>query len=128
MKLKHLLRRTGVCLIMSAAMLISSIAGSGDVKPLYAAESPQTAADGTRAQKLYDSMMKSNSSMPVPEKYKKDYEPYGYGLDVPFFLNRQDELVLWDSNDKTGSDQLRFEIYDGLKEGNTGSLFSNAKE
>ena len=118
-----------VCAVLTAAMVLSGIpAFNGTTDAQAAAKQSEEARLEAIGKRTYDNIMKSISEMPEPDLYINSDDPYGYGLDVPFFFNRQDELVLWDSHNKTNSDQLNFEVYDNLKSKNTGSLFSGAKE
>ena len=78
-------------------------------------------------EELYDSIMKTNNEMDVPGAYNKDVNPYGYGFDVPFFINQQSEILTWNSNNMdSGNTSLTINSYDNLKSDNTGAVYDGA--
>ena len=69
----------------------------------------------------YDTIMKNF----IPDCFKNpDFEPYGFGKDVPFLMNEQSELLLYMTN-KDSSGKITT-IFDKIKSESTGDLIDNA--
>ena len=69
----------------------------------------------------YDTIMKNF----IPDCFKNpDFEPYGFGKDVPFLMNEQSELLLYMTN-KDSSGKITT-IFDKIKSESTGDLINNA--
>ncbi|MBQ3291641.1 MAG: hypothetical protein IJH43_04615 [Mogibacterium sp.] len=54
-----------------------------------------------------------------------DYEPYGFGKDVPFFLNKQSELLFYQTNSESSGDIGTF--FDKLNKASTDNVLSGSK-
>lgn len=80
------------------------------------------AAENEVAKKDYENLI--NMENESPDLMKLDKDPYGYGRNIPFLMNRQEELVVWDSRYKSNSDQLEFEVYDNLRSGNENDVLA----
>ena len=82
-------------------------------------ESAQAADDGKAA---YDEVMRVEE----PDTYKdQSYEPYGYGEDVPFMMNKQSELLFYQTSPDSSGDITTF--YDTLKTASDGDVLGGTK-
>ncbi len=62
----------------------------------------------------------------APQDWQSEKDPFGYGLDVPFFLNQQQELLMLRSKGVSGGNSMT--SYDTFKSGNTGYPFKDAQK
>ncbi len=60
-----------------------------------------------------------------PQNWNSDRDPYGHGMEVPFYLNQQQELLMLRSNGVSGGNKMT--SFDTFKSGNTGYPFNEAK-
>ncbi|MBQ1826704.1 MAG: fibronectin type III domain-containing protein [Erysipelotrichaceae bacterium] len=60
-----------------------------------------------------------------PQNWGSTTDPFGYGLDKPFFLNTQQELLMLRSKGVSGGNNMT--SFDTLKSGNTAYPFGEAK-
>ena len=62
----------------------------------------------------------------LPDHYAdQGYEPYGYGKNVPFYLNAQQEILFYQTSPDSSGDINTF--YDKLKSENTGNVMNGSK-
>ncbi|MBQ3376046.1 MAG: hypothetical protein IJG49_06515 [Erysipelotrichaceae bacterium] len=71
---------------------------------------------------IYDQMVAMGER--TPQNWDSDTDPFGYGMDVPFYLNQQQELLRLQSNGVSGGNSMT--SYDTFQSGNTGYPFKNA--
>lgn len=79
-----------VLLALSMLFIYSFVMVSSGSTNAYAA----TNDDKTNSE-LYDEWTDMSEE---PSDYSKSVDPYGYGIDVPFYMNKVSELVLYDVN------------------------------
>jgi len=118
---KHRACGLAISAVLAVGMLPVMSPIAVQAKDEYVARSPQ---------EIYDSVMKSNSDMTEPSAYGKQGNPYGYDVDVPFFLNQQSEILTWNSNDmdneKDKQLSLSINSYDNLKSENYLGVYKDA--
>lgn len=79
-----------------------------------------SAADSGKA--AYDDVM----SLETPDNYSDEtFEPYGYGVDVPFMMNKQAELLFYQT--RPGSGGVIDTFYDSLKPGSSADVLGGNK-
>ncbi len=118
--------------LLAAGMMISclSIMPSAANRKAYAADDQQGVSydDDVSNQDLYEKMTGQEEK---PEGYNdslKSVDPYGYGVDVPFYLNKQSELVVYATNDfrdDPGSERT-IRSYNLLSGSNVGNILKGA--
>ena len=103
----------------SITVVILSLLLAAAMLPLYAG---QAYAEEDPAKKAYNDVMQSN----VPETFRdENYEPYGFGKEVPVMMNKQSEVLFYMMNKSEGSGDIAT-FYDKLKVGNTEDIFKGA--
>ncbi len=101
------------------AILMSALLLTAFIPALGTAEVSEAATD--EGKKAYDEYMRTEP----PDQYTDPkYEPYGYGKDVPFMMNRQSELLFYMTNED--SPKKITSVYDKLKAGNLEDIFKGA--
>ena len=109
-------RKKGIRIIaiLAAVLMTATLTpSSGWGLESYAADSGKSA---------YDQVM----SVEEPDTYKDEsFEPYGYGKDVPFFMNRQAEALFYQTSPESSGDIGTF--YDKLKTASTDDVLSGTK-
>ena len=79
-------------MILALAMTVTLIPTLG-MSDAYAA--------GDSGKATYDKVMK----LEEPDNYKDEsFEPYGYGVDVPFMMNKQSELLFYQTSPDSSGD------------------------
>ena len=76
----------------------------------------------------YDGKSTYNEVMRIekPENYDdQSFEPYGYGVGVPFFMNKQSELLFYRTGKESSGDINTF--YDKLKSASSGNVLDGSK-
>ena len=108
--------RISLCLLLAVAMTITMM--PVNYRTAYAEENT--------GREQYERVM-ANA---VPGTFlDEDYEPYGFGVDVPFLMNPQSEILFYQMNEdicQDGGEITRF--YDTLKAGNTEDIFKGAEK
>ena len=106
--------RCSLCLLLTIAMIIALAPMSSEI--VY--------ADESSVKEQYDSVMNTA----VPDTFlNPDYEPYGFGVDVPFLMNQQSEILFYQMNgDKASAGGDITTFYDKLKAGNTEDIYKGA--
>ena len=61
----------------------------------------------------------------TPQNWNSEADPFGYGMDEPFFLNKQQELLVLQSKGVSGGNHMT--SYDTFESENTGYPFRKAK-
>ena len=110
---KQSILRICCCMILALAMTVTLIPTLG-MSDAYAA--------GDSGKATYDKVMK----LEEPDNYKDEsFEPYGYGVDVPFMMNKQSELLFYQTSPDSSGDISTF--YDALKTADTGDVPDGTK-
>ena len=78
-----------VLLALSMLFIYSSVVMSSGSANAYAADGDDSALT---TKQLYDKWTKQSE----PSDFNNSVDPYGYGIDVPFYMNKMSELVLYD--------------------------------
>ena len=113
MKLKRINRI--IAMLIAAIMTITLIPSLGSLQV-----NADTGADVGRAK--YNEVMR----MEKPDNYDDEsFEPYGYGVDVPFFMNKQSELLFYQTSSESSGEINTF--YDKLKTASTDDVLSGSK-
>ena len=126
--------KKGICFILSGMLAFSAVTG---VMPSYAQKA--YAADSTDPNVTYDDKLTDKelydkwTNQKEPDDYiplKQSTDPYGYGLDVPFYLNKQSELALYAANNmhKDSSSIRTIQSYNLGTGENTGDVLTGAVE
>lgn len=84
--------------------------------------SMEVSADDDLGKSAYRDVM----TIEDPANYDDEsFEPYGYGVDVPFFMNKQSELLFYQTSRESSGDIKTF--FDRLKEASTEDVLSGSK-
>ena len=79
-------------------------------------------AEDNDGKSLYDQYMRYKS---VAQYEDQAMEPYGYGVDVPFYLNKQSEVLFYQTNSESSGEITTF--FDGLKSASTDDVLKGTK-
>lgn len=90
--------RSGTCWIICGLLIIAAVACMMLFSPktVYADSGELSSDDGYTNQQLYEKWT-GNSSEPSGFS-SNNTDPYGYGQNVPFYMNKQSELALYATN------------------------------
>ena len=110
---------TGKKIIRPVALFMAGLIAVA-LTPFFGSSVANAANDDGK--KIYDQYM----STKLPAHYEDEgYEPYGYGVDVPFFLNKQSELLFYQTYRDSSGDINTF--YDKLNSASTDDVLKGTK-